>query len=270
MYAFRCKTKRQQAGGTHRTLTQRRRVNNAHGVLEVLHLHQNAIQDLLVHPVLVEIDHAHLLADALQRRLHAKLLQIGSDETVATLRHDLKVDVLAKAHVARLDLEDLEPSLLVGDAHVELAVEPSGTAERRLDDAGPVARCDDDDAGGGLQPVHQGQELAHDALLDFAPGLVATGRDGIDLVDEDDGAVVVGGVGLGVLECATQVRLGLAGALRDDLRPVDHEEVRAGLGGDGAGHGGLTASTGTREEDSAGGVDPELRPQLGVFERELD
>ena len=50
------------------------------------------------------------------------------------------------------------------------------------------------------------QELAHYALLHLPPRLlVAPGRDRVDLVDEDDPAVIIGHVLLGVLEGAAEV-----------------------------------------------------------------
>ncbi len=51
-----------------------------------------------------------------------------------------------------------------------------------------VAR-NDHDLSARLEPVHQGQELGHHAPLDLSlrAQLLALGRDGVDLVDEDDG-----------------------------------------------------------------------------------
>ena len=64
---------------------------------------------------------------------------------------------------------DLDEALLNGDTHVELAFEPAGPAERRLDDPRAVGRRRNDNAGGLCAPVHQRQELAHEALLDLIP-----------------------------------------------------------------------------------------------------
>mmetsp|Transcript_40087 Transcript_40087/g.68395 ORF Transcript_40087/g.68395 Transcript_40087/m.68395 type:complete len:512 (-) Transcript_40087:377-1912(-) len=245
-------------------------MNHTHSMLKMHHLNQNAIQNLFVNPILVKINDPNLLTNALQRSLHTKLLQISTHKTMTPPCQYLQINILSHTHIARFNLEDLKTSLLVGDTHIELAIKPSRTTKRRLNDAGAVRRRHNNHPRRGLEPVHQRQKLTHDALLHLPAGLVATGGDGIDLVNEDDRPVVIRRVGLGVLERPTQVRLRLPGAFGNDLGTVDDEEVRPGLGGHGAGHGGLAASRRAGEEDPAGGVDAELRPELGMAERQLD
>jgi hypothetical protein len=41
--------------------------------------------------------------------------------------------------------------------------------------------------GAALEAVHEGEQLADDAALHLALGLLTLGGDGVDLVDEDDG-----------------------------------------------------------------------------------
>lgn len=92
-------------------------------------------------------------------------------------RHLDEVDVVIQLHGARLDPEDLQTTLLVGDADVELAVEPPEPPQRRLDNVGPVRGGDDHHVGGGLDAVHESEELGNDALLDFTASLVPPRRD---------------------------------------------------------------------------------------------
>ncbi|KAF7013502.1 hypothetical protein CFC21_027584, partial [Triticum aestivum] len=72
--------------------------------------------------------------------------------------------------------------------------------------------------------------LADALQVDLAVRLLAVGRDGVDLVHEDDGRRP----GLGLGEHLAQVVLALAGHHGHDLRPVDDHEVGARLGRDGA------------------------------------
>ena len=79
------------------------------------------------------------------------------------------------------------------------------------------------------QAVHQRQELRHHPLLHVADHLGALGREGVDLVQEDD----AGGVPLRLFEDLAQLGLALTVELVDDLRPVDVDEVGPHLVGDG-------------------------------------
>ena len=80
---------------------------------------------------------------------------------------------------------------------------------RDVHGVGSVGGADDDDGGTLLHPVHQGQELRHDAALHLAIGLLTLRRDRVNLVDEDDGGRVL----LRLLEGLAEVALGLTGHL---------------------------------------------------------
>mmetsp|Transcript_30993 Transcript_30993/g.70889 ORF Transcript_30993/g.70889 Transcript_30993/m.70889 type:complete len:551 (+) Transcript_30993:1082-2734(+) len=245
-------------------------MHDPEGMVEMFLLYQNGVEDLAVDPVGVKVDVSHLAADALERGLHAQLLDVGPDVPVDVLGDGVQVDVFVEPHVAGLDLQYLEPSFIVRDAHVELPIEPSRASEGGVQCLRPIGGPDDDHPTGGPQSVHEGEQLAHHPFFGLSPRFLPLGRDGIDLVDEDDGSPVIRGVALGVFEGASEVGLGLAGAFGDDLRSVDDEEVGAGLGGDGTGQGGLSAAGGAGEEDSPGRADAELVPELRVAEGELD
>lgn len=68
--------------------------------------------------------------------------------------------------------------------------------------------------------IHKSQQLGHDPTLHLSVSLLPLGCDGIQLINEDDGWRVL----VGLLECLTQVRLGLTGQFGHDLRSVDQEE----------------------------------------------
>src|SRR5207244_7491277 len=59
--------------------------------------------------------------------------EIGADISVGEAREFLQVDVLRQGHAARVDLEDLQPAVPVRDADLDLAVEPAGPAQRRIE-----------------------------------------------------------------------------------------------------------------------------------------
>src|ERR1041385_8031072 len=200
---------------------------------------------------LVQVDLGQVAAQRLHGGLAGEGHEVGADEAVRGVGEVLEVDVLGLGHVARLDLQDLEAALLVGHADLDLAVEAPGAAQRRIDGVGPVGGADDDDLAAALEAVHQGQHLRHDAALHFALHLVALGRDGVHLVDEDDAGRVL----LGLLEGLAQVLLGLAVELAHDLRAVDGVELGAGLVGDGLGDHGLARAGRAVQQHALGRVD---------------
>jgi len=76
-----------------------------------------------------------------------------------------------------------------------------------------------------LEAVHEREQLRDDAALHLAVGLLALGRDRVDLVDEDDCRSVL----LGLLKRLAQVALTLASQLAHNLGAVDEEKKGAGL-----------------------------------------
>ena len=43
----------------------------------------------------------------------------------------------------------------------------------------------------GLGAVHQGQQLGNDSLLDFSGSLLTLGRDGVNLINKNNGGCVL-------------------------------------------------------------------------------
>ena len=214
----------------------------------------------------VEVDDVHLLTDALHSRLRAKRGDVGADVAVRLLGELLEVDVVAQLHVLGLDAQHLEAAVLVGHANVNLAVEAAEAAQRRVDGVGAVGRGDDNDVRARLEAVHQREQLRDDAALDLALGLLTLGRDGVDLVNEDDRGRVL----LRLLEGLAQVGLGLASKLRHDLGPVDQEEEGARLVGDGARDEGLARARWAVHQNAARRLDADRLEKLRVAQRQLD
>jgi len=89
---------------------------------------------------------------------------LWTPKKVSNSRYDLGVNVRRQRHIAHMDLEDLLAPANVGVGHHDLAVEPAGAQQRRVQHVGPVGRGDQDDALIGLEAVHLDQELVQRLL----------------------------------------------------------------------------------------------------------
>jgi hypothetical protein len=134
-----------------------------------------------------------------------------------------------------MDLQDPQAAGAGGDVHLDLAVEPARPPQGGVDRLGQVGRADDDDLATGDQPVHRGEQLCDDPLLDLARDVGPPWGDSVDLVQEDHG----GSASMGLFEDFAEVGLALAVELMDDLWPVDVDEVGLDLARHGAGDEGL-------------------------------
>ena len=102
---------------------------------------------------------------------------------------DGQVDVGPERDATRVHLQHREPAVDVGTVDHDLAVEPSGTQERRIEDVRAVRRRQHDHAARGVEAVHLHQELV-ERLLTFVVPTADAGTplppDRVELVDEDD------------------------------------------------------------------------------------
>ena len=178
----------------------------------------------------------------------------------------LQVNVVGEFHVLRMDTEDLKTASWVGDTNVDLAVETTEPTESRVDRVRAVSRSHHDDIRARLETVHKGEQLRDDAALDLAIRLLTLRRNGVDLVDENDGR----GVLLCLLERLPQVAFRLSRHLTHNLRAVDKEEKRPGFVRDCSCHKRLTGTRGTVHEDTPRGFDTDRLEELRMAEWELD
>ncbi len=162
-----------------------------------------------------------------QCRLRRQCVHVGTDEPVGAARQPVQVDVVVCRHPSGVDLEDLPPPGLAGDADLDLPVEPPPTPERRVERVRTVRRPDDDHVLAGVQPVHQRQQLPDHPILHVA-AVVALAGDGVDLVEEDDRR----GVLVCLLEPFPEAFLTLTLVLGGDLRAGHGDELRVHLVGD--------------------------------------
>ena len=204
-----------------------------------------------------EGDHADFLAEG---------LQVGADESVRMLGDLLEPDIGCERHGARMDPEDLKPAGRVGHADLDLPIEAARAAQRRVEHLGDIRGADHDHLAACDEPVHQAEQLGDDAFLHFADDFGALGRDGVDLVDEDDGGRTAGRL----FEDFAEPRFALAVELAHDLRTVQVDEMDAALGRHGAGQKRLAGSRRPVQEHALRRQDAEPLEDAGVLQRELD
>ena len=99
-----------------------------------------------------------------QRGLVDEIREIRPDHARRRRRDPAEVDVGPERHAARVHLEDRLAAGTVGRLHGDPAVEATGAKQRLVEDVGPVGRADHDHAGGGVEPVHLGQDLVQRLL----------------------------------------------------------------------------------------------------------
>src|SRR6267143_5681195 len=178
----------------------------------------------------------------------------------------LQLDVLRERHASRVDLKDLESTVSVRDANLDLPVEPTGPAQRGIERIRAVRCTDHDDLAARLESVHQREQLGDDPTFHLARDLVPLRSDAVQFVDEDDARRVL----FGLLEDVAEVLFALAVELRHDLRSGDRLEVRVRLRGDRLREEGLAGPRRSVEEHTFRGFDPESFKQLRVTQREFD
>ena len=126
-------------------LAHRGRPDVAERIAEVAGLDQELLEFLLRELVLLEVEVRELPPEGPYPGLAGERRKVGTDEPVGLLRDLLEVDVVAERHGPGVDLQDLDPVLLGRHADLDLAVEPSGAAEGRVDGVDTVRSADDHD-----------------------------------------------------------------------------------------------------------------------------
>jgi hypothetical protein len=135
-----------------------------------------------------------------------------------------------------VDPKDLIAAVHLREVHLDLAVEPTGSEEGRVEDLGPVGCGHEDHAAVRLEAVHLREQLLQGLLLLLVTryGVGKTGAclaDRVDLIDEDDrwGAIAR------LLEEISHASCSQSDEELDELRRGYVEERNAGCAGDRAG-----------------------------------
>ena len=241
-------------------LAQRRRIGLTERVSEMILIDRHTVENFGINLFVLDINQIHLFPNALHGRFGTERGNIGSDKAVRFAGNSLGVHVFVQLHVARVNAKDFETTIFVRDTDINFAIEASETTQGRVNGVGAVGGANDDDGRALLQPVHEGQHLTDNATFDFTVGLFTLGRNGINLVNEDNGR----GIFFGFFKGLAQVGFRLAGHFGHDLGPVDQKEKGAGFVGHGTGNERLTGSRGAVQEHTTRRFDTQGLEQGGV------
>ena len=164
-----------------------------------------------------------------QRRLVADIGDVGTRKAGRLLGQESTVQLRIELQRTQVHVENLLALLHVGQSHLDLPVETSGTHQRLVQNIDPVGRRQDDHARIGLETVHLGQQLVERILplvIAREPGVLATGpADGVDFVDEKN----TGSFLLGLLEKVTHARSAHAHEHLHEIRAGNRQERHIGL-----------------------------------------
>ena len=148
-------------------------------------------------------------------RLRNHIPQVRPVKLVTHLHHALIVNLPLRLHAAGVDLQNLKPPHLVRQRNLNLAVQPAGPQQRRVERVRSVRGHDDLRLAEVVETVELVEQL-HERALDLAVGRGALRKapaaDGVDLVHEDDARLVL----LGVAEHLADEPGGLADIFVDD------------------------------------------------------
>src|SRR5581483_12490863 len=94
----------------------------------------------------------------LQRGLVDQVGDVGTGQAGHAPGQGHEVDVGGQFVVPGVELQEPAAALAVGRGHHDLAVEPTGPQESRVEDVGAVGGGDDDDVGVLAEAVHLDQQ----------------------------------------------------------------------------------------------------------------
>jgi hypothetical protein len=191
--------------------------------------------------------------------------QVGAGHARRAPSHHTEVRIGREALRLRVDDEDRLALADLGEGDDDLAVEPAGAQQGRVEDVGAVGGRDHHDALGGLEPVHLGQHLVEGLLplvVPTAEAGPALATDRVDLVHEDDRLAHLAGA----LEEVADAAGTDADEHLHEVRAGDGEERDARLAGDGARDEGLARAGRAYEQHALGDPGADLGEALGRLE----
>mmetsp|Transcript_21145 Transcript_21145/g.36300 ORF Transcript_21145/g.36300 Transcript_21145/m.36300 type:complete len:231 (-) Transcript_21145:456-1148(-) len=205
--------------------------------------------------------------------MHAGLLTDGGDLGVADLVGPrnvvFQIDLVREVHLGRCDLEHQSLLPPVWHRELDLPVETAGPEKGRVERVGSVGGHDHLDVHRLVEAVHLVEQLQQDPLhlpVGARLRVEPLGRNGVNLVDEDDRRGVLPSQSEDV---ADHTRT-FAEVLLHELGADDPDEGGGGVVRHSLGQHGLSRPWGSVEKDSAGRVDADLFVEVEVGEGQLD
>ena len=113
-----------------------------------------------------------------ERRLVDGVGEIGAGEPRGAAGEHVEVDVVGERLALRVHVEDGLAADEVGAIDDDLAIEPAGPQQRRVEDVGTVGGGDQDDAGGDVEAVHLDEQLVEGLLALVVTAARGRRRDG--------------------------------------------------------------------------------------------
>ena len=207
---------------------------------------------------------SHLVLTACQqRRLIQQIFQIRAGKAGGTLGHLTEIHILRQRLIVGVNGQDLLAALDVGQAHVDLAVKPSGAQQRGVQDIHPVGGGQHHNALVGAEAVHLHQQLIQRLLtlvMAAAQSAAALTAHGVDLVDKHDGRRFLFGLQKQVADTAgayTHIHLHKVGA-------GDGQELYVCLTGHRLGQQRLTGTRRANQQHTLGDMGAQLQILFGV------
>ncbi len=183
-----------------------------------------------------------VVAGGYQCRLVADVGYVGSGESRSLFGQKGAVELFVEFEIAEMHTENLLALLDVGQSHLDLTVESSGTHQRLVQYIDAVRSGQYDHSGIGLESVHLGKQLVERvfALVVARESgvLAACAAYGVDLVYEDYARRLL----LGLLEEVSDARGAHADEHLHEVRSRDREERHVGFASNGLGQQRLTRS----------------------------
>ena len=94
-----------------------------------------------------------------QSRFVYQVRQVSAGKARRPTGDDLRINIRCGRHLAQMHLQDEFAPPNIGVRHDDLAVEPAGTQERRIEDVRTIRRGDEDHALVRLKTIHLDQQL---------------------------------------------------------------------------------------------------------------
>lgn len=99
-----------------------------------------------------------------QRRLVDPIGEVRAGKARGQCGYLFEVYILGQRHLLDMNLQDVQPPLLVGPVHQHLAVEAAGTQQRLVEDFGAVGGGEDDQPDRAVEAVHLREQLVEGLL----------------------------------------------------------------------------------------------------------